>query len=198
MTPIALASSSTIRAELLRRANVPFEVVKAPIDEDTIKASLLAEGVPHRDVADALAEAKARKASALYPEKLVIGCDQVLSFDGALLSKPMSEDDAKKQIAALSGSTHTLLSAAVVYQSGEPLWRFIGVVKLTMRDIGEAYLADYVSRNWPEISYCVGSYQLEGEGVRLFSRIQGDHFHVLGLPLIELLSWLSLRGTVPG
>lgn len=198
MTTIILASGSAVRAELLRNAKINFETVTARIDETTIKNSLLSEKASPHDIADALAEIKARKVSQKSPEAWVIGCDQVLNIGDKILSKPEDKKQAIAQLTALRGDHHNLLSAVVVYHDGEPQWRFVGKVRLAMRNFSDEFLASYVERNWHEIKFCVGSYQLESEGVRLFSRIDGDFFHVLGLPLIELLNYLSLRGVIKG
>lgn len=194
---IILASGSEIRATLLRNAGVPFQVSVPRLDEDAMKSALLAEGATPRDVADTLAEMKAQKIATRNPGALVIGCDQVLEVGGTLLSKPESPAEAMGQLSALQGKTHRLLSAVVIYQDGSPLWRHVGTVRLTMHDRSQAWLSDYVDRNWHSIQSAVGAYKLEEEGVRLFSRIEGDYFTVLGLPLLELLSYLSLRGTLP-
>lgn len=194
--PIILASGSEIRRDLLRNAGIDFEIETARIDEDSIKASLLAEGVAPKDIADALAEAKALKVSARKPEALVIGCDQVLDHGGKLLSKPRDEDDARAQLLALRGARHQLLSAAVIAHEGRPTWRHIGVVRLTMRDFSDGYLDRYLERNWDSISSSVGGYKLEEEGLRLFSRVEGDYFHVLGLPLMEILAYLGTTGDI--
>lgn len=194
---IILASGSEIRATLLRNAGVPFQVSVPRIDEDALKSALLAEGATPRDVADTLAEMKAQKVATRNPGALVIGCDQVLEVGGTLLSKPESPAEAMVQLSSLQGKTHRLLSAVVIYQDGSPLWRHVGTVRLTMHDRSQAWLSDYVDRNWHSIQSAVGAYKLEEEGVRLFSRIEGDYFTVLGLPLLELLSYLSLRGTLP-
>ena len=195
---IILASGSAIRATLLRNAGVAFDVQKPRVDEDAVRDALIAEGATPRDIADALAEMKAAKVSSRHPDPLVIGCDQVLAHGQTLLAKPDSPDHAVRQLQGLRGGIHQLLSAAVIYQGGKPLWRHVGVARLHMRDSGDAWLADYVDRNWDDIRHCVGAYQIEAEGVRLFHRIEGDYFTVLGLPLLELLSYLTLRGTLDG
>lgn len=198
MTQIILASSSAIRQTLLTNAGIPFTALPARIDEDAIKAALLAEEATPRDVADALAELKARKIAEKHPEATVIGSDQVLEFQGQILSKPISKEDAADQLRALRGKQHKLLSAVVVYSGAEPVWRYVGQVRLLMRDIGDDYLAAYLARNWPGIGDSVGSYKLEEEGARLFSRIEGDYFTVLGLPLLELIGFLTQRGDIEG
>ncbi len=195
---LVLASGSEIRQSLLRNAGVPFTVRPVAIDEIAIRDAMLAEGASPRDVADALAEQKSRKASLKDPEALVIGCDQVLDFKGQILGKPETPLIARQHLDMLNGQTHQLLSAAVLYHNGKPLWRHVGVVRLRMRQVSPEYLDDYVARNWASIRQSVGGYKLEEEGVRLFHRIDGDYFTVLGLPLLELLAYLTLRGTLPG
>lgn len=194
---LILASGSEIRAQLLRNAGVAVDIVPARIDEEAIRAALEAEAATPRDVADTLAELKAQRIAAKHPDALVIGCDQVLAFGQNILSKPETPEIALTQLKSLRGQKHQLLSAAVIYGEGKPLWRHVGVVRLHMRDASDAYLADYVARNWNSIRHSVGAYKLEEEGVRLFTRIEGDYFNVLGLPLLELLSYLTLRGTLP-
>ena len=194
--PIILASGSSIRTQMLSQAAVPHEIQVARVDEEMIKASLVSEGAPPRDIADALAEMKASKISDKNAGALVIGCDQVLEHGGKLLSKPKTPKQALAQLQSMRGDRHTLLSAAVIYEDGKPLWRHIGIVRLRMRDASDAYLADYVARNWDSIHHAVGAYKLEEEGVRLFSRIEGDYFNVLGMPLLEILNYLTLRGDI--
>lgn len=192
-----LASKSGIRSQLLRNAGIKFSAKSARIDEEAIKLSMIHENAHPRDVADALAETKARKVAARNPDALVLGCDQVLSAQGRLFSKPANQQDAVSQLKKLRGSTHHLYSAAVLYEEAKPVWRHIGQVRLTMRNASDDYIEDYVHRNWESIRHSVGAYKLEEEGVRFFSRIDGDYFTVLGMPLLELLSHLTLRGTLP-
>ncbi len=193
---IILASGSAIRADLLRQVRLDFRVAIPRLDEDAIKAALLAEEASPRDIADALAEMKARKISDKNPDAYVIGCDQVLDAGGRMLSKPVSPENAREQLSALSGQRHMLLSAAVIYHGGEPIWRHIGVARLRMRPLSEGFIEDYVARNWDSIRHSVGAYKLEEEGALLFSNIEGDYFNVLGMPLIELMNYLVLRGVV--
>ncbi|WP_299164846.1 Maf family nucleotide pyrophosphatase [uncultured Tateyamaria sp.] len=197
-TPIILASGSRIRADLMRNAGLDFDIQMPRIDEETIKHALLAEEALPRDIADTLAEMKARKIADKNPDAMVIGCDQVLAFDGRILSKPIDVQDARAQLASMRGERHMLLSAAVIYHEGKPIWRHVGQVRLRMRNVSDEYLDAYIARNWDDIRHSVGAYQLEAEGVRLFHSIEGDYFHVLGMPLLELLAFLTLRGVIQG
>lgn len=192
--PLILASGSAIRSTLLRNAAVPFEVERPRVDEEALKSAMQAEGSPPRDIADALAEMKARRIAGKRPDALVIGCDQVLDFDGQILSKPASPQEALAQLQMMRGKRHMLLSALVLYEDAAPVWRHVGQVRLQMREVSDAYLEDYVARNWDSIRHSVGAYKLEEEGVRLFNRIDGDYFTVLGMPLLELLNYLTGRG----
>lgn len=193
---LILASASESRARLLQQAGVLVQPIPARIDEDSVKNALIAENAPPRDIADTLAEMKARKIAEKGSGGLVLGCDQVLASKGGLLSKPSSRDEARTQLTQLRGETHQLLSAAVVYDGLEPVWRHVGVARLTMRDFSDAYLDDYIDRNWDSIKWSVGGYKIEEEGIRLFRSIMGDTFTIQGLPLLELLSYLTLRGTL--
>jgi len=197
-TPIVLASGSAIRSQLLQNAGVDFDVTVPRIDEDAVKAALLAEDASPRDVADALAEMKARKVADKRPDSMIIGCDQVLSFDNRTLSKPLDRSDALEQLRTMRGQRHMLLSAVVIYHEGKAIWRHVGQVRLRMRNVSDTYLEGYIDRNWDDIRHSVGAYQLEAEGVRLFQSIEGDYFHVLGIPLLELLAFLTLRGVIEG
>ncbi len=197
MTDLLLASQSAIRLTLLRNAGVQVQAHPARIDEQALRLALEQEGASPRDIADALAEAKALKLAQRHPAALVLGCDQILTLGPRLLAKPETRELARQQLADLSGQTHQLLSAVVLYHGGEPIWRHVGVARLTMRTVSDAYLDAYLDRNWPAVGQSVGAYQLEHEGIRLFSAIEGDYFTILGLPLLPLLSYLSVRGFIP-
>lgn len=194
---LLLASASETRLSMLRAAGVPVEARPARVDEESVRRGLEAEGAHPRDVADTLAEMKARKLAERFPEALVLGADQVLAQGRTLFAKPESPQEARDQLARLRGGTHRLLSAAVLYDQGAPVWRIVTEAQLTMREFSDRYLDDYVQRNWETIRYSVGGYRIEEEGVRLFSAIQGDHFTILGLPLLPLLNYLSTRGFIP-
>lgn len=198
MPPVlTLASGSATRRQMLEAAGLEIAVAAARVDEESVKAALLAEGATPRDVADALAEMKAVKVAA-RTGGLVLGADQVLEAGGALISKPKCPAEAVAQILSLSGRTHRLLSAAVLVRDGAPVWRHVGVARLTMRTLSPGFVEAYVARTWDEIRHSVGGYQIEAEGIRLMARIEGDHFTILGLPLLELLNYLVISGEIEG
>ncbi|MEM9853071.1 MAG: Maf family protein [Pseudomonadota bacterium] len=194
MTNIILASASRIRAKMLREAGLTFDVRPVGVDEAEIRQQGLANRKSASEIAVELAHAKARTLP--EEEAYVIAADQVLDHAGTLMSKPSTADDAKGQLWALRGRTHRLHSAVVVYQTGAPLFELCDTVELTMRRFSDAFLNSYVERNWPVISDCVGSYMLEAEGSRLFARIDGDYFTVLGMPLLPLLNFLGSEGVI--
>jgi septum formation protein len=196
MPALVLASTSPTRALLLRNAGLEFTAVAPRVDEQAIKATLQAESTSPRDIADALAEAKALKVSARSPGAFVIGCDQTLDLDGECWDKPPSPDDARDQLSRLRGRDHRLHAACVIALDGVPQWRAVGSVRMVMRDYSDDFLTGYIQRNWPAIGGSVGAYLIEGEGIRLFSRIEGDYFSVLGLPLLDLLSYLTTRQVI--
>lgn len=193
---LLLASASATRLALLQNAGLAITALPVRIDEETIRLALEAEGADPRDVADALAEMKARKLAEKRPEALVLGCDQVLEFDRRVFGKPRDQSEALTQLRMFRGQSHRLLSALVVYDQGKPVWRHMGRADLKMRDFSDNWLEAYVLRNWDSIRHSAGGYKLEEEGIRLFSSIEGDYFTILGLPLLPLLQWLELRGFI--
>ena len=193
---LILASTSPTRLQLLQSAGLVVKPVAPRVDEAGIRDALVAEGAHPRDIADTLAEMKARKVAEKHPEAVVIGCDQVLALDRDTFAKPETADDARAQLRRLRGQSHKLISAVVAYENAEPVWRHVAEARLTMHRISDAYLDDYVARNWDSIRHSVGCYKIEEEGVRLFSAITGDHFTILGLPLLPLLAWLGTKGMI--
>jgi septum formation protein len=191
---IVLASSSSIRSQLLNNAGVVHEVLSPLIDEDLVKIAMLAEESQHRDIANTLADMKARKVNIQRPKSFVLGCDQVLSFEGSLHSKPENKQNLERQLREMSGKTHKLFSAAVIYKDLQPIWRHVGVVKLSMGALSNSFIKKYVENNWDTVKFCVGGYEIEHKGAQLFEKIEGDFFCILGMPLLEVMSFLKLRG----
>jgi len=192
-TPVILASASEARATMLREAGVEAETMPARIDEDAIKEAYRAEDVAPRDLADALAEAKARRVSAMHPGALVIGSDQVLVTEGEVFDKPRDRDEARAQLMHLRGGSHELLSAAVISTGGAPVWRHVGAARLTMRPFTDEFLDAYLDAEGDAVLSTVGGYRIEGRGAQLFSRVSGDYFSILGMPLLEVLGFLRAR-----
>ncbi|HJV42483.1 Maf family protein [Caulobacter sp.] len=195
LTPVTLASKSATRQMILKNAGVAFEAVSPGVDEDAAKAALLAEGVPPRDIADALAEMKAVKVSAKRPG-LVIGADQTLDLRGKLIDKVDTLDEARARLLELRGQVHKLHSAVVVARDGQPIWRIVETAKLSVRPFSEAWLDQYIERRGEALLWSVGCYELESEGVQLFDQVDGDYFAILGLPLVGLLDFLRLHGAL--
>jgi len=193
---LILASSSQIRRDLLQNAGLTVVCIAPRVDEEAIRDAMISEGAPPRDIADTLAEAKARKVAAKNPSALVLGCDQILAQGTRIFTKAETQNEARDQLRDLRGKPHQLLSAVVLYDAGQPIWRHVSVARLTMRDISDAYLDDYLGRHWPQVADSVGCYKLEEEGARLFTEIDGDYFTVLGLPLLPLLNFFALRGFI--
>lgn len=194
MTALVLASGSATRAHMLRAAGVDFAVTPARVDEEAVKHSLLGEGAPPRAIADALAELKAVRVSNSRPDALVLGADQVLEIDGELVSKSETVAAAGKLLRQLRGKTHKLITAAVLARGGTAIWRQVDTVSLTMRDFSDDFLECYLREEGTDILGSVGCYRLEGRGLQLFARIDGDYFAILGLPMLALLTALRDQG----
>ena len=195
MTPVLLASTSASRIALLKAAGVSFESRSPGVDEDAAKAALMGEGASPRDVADALAELKALRGARGFGG-LVIGADQTLELDGALVDKAASLDEARARLTAMRGKAHKLHAGVVVARDGAPIWREVKSATLWMRSFSDEYLDGYLERAGAGILSSVGCYRLEDEGVQLFSRIDGDYFTILGLPMLGLLDLLRLHGAL--
>ena len=193
---VILASKSAARRAVLDGAGVSYEALVAGVDEDAVKASLLAEGAGPRDIADALAELKAIRVSRGRRE-FVIGSDQTLDLDGQLYDKADSVEAARERLKLLRGKTHRLHSAVVVAKEGAPIWREVITASLTMREFSDAFLEAYLASEGPHALGSVGCYRLEGPGAQLFSKIEGDYFAILGLPLMGLLDLLRRHGELP-
>lgn len=191
---LILASQSAARRAMLDAAGVRFEAELPELDEAAAKAGLASAGFDPRSVAEELAQLKALSLGD-RPGSLILGSDQVLEReDGEMLGKPESREDALAQLRALSGRTHSLHSAAVIAENGEGIWWHSETVHLTMRPLGEAFLSDYLDREYELIRWSVGGYRVEGLGAQLFERIEGSYFAVLGMPLLPLLAYLRERG----
>ena len=193
---IILASKSQIRSELLLKAGLKFTAIDANIDEKEAKSSYINKGYSARDLADILAAMKAKKLSCKYLDKLVIGCDQIMECNGQILSKANNPTDLADQLKFLRSKSHTLYSACVVYFANKAEWRFIGSATITMRNLSDEYIAKYVDDNWDEVKHCVGGYKIENSGISFLSKINGDYFSILGLPIIQLLDYLVNRGVL--
>lgn len=192
--PLILASASPSRRQLLANAGLDFEIEPSGVDEDEVKRSLLGERAGPRDIATTLAEMKAVRVSARRLGALVIGADSTLACKGRLFDKPPTLAAARQQLIELGGQTHELHSAVVVAQNGARLWQAADRGLLTMRSLTDSFLDAYVARAGDAVCASVGAYQLEGLGAHLFSRIEGDYFTILGLPLLPLLAFLAQHG----
>lgn len=188
--PLILASASSARKEMLIRAGLSFTIDAAGVDEQAIKAACRARGESCRAAALALAAAKALNVSQRCPDALVIGADQMLDCDGRWFDKPVDQADARAALTALAGRTHMLISAAACARGGRLTWSEAAAAQLTMRMFSQGFLDTYLGTMGDSVRQTVGAYRLEGLGVQLFSRIEGDYFTILGLPLLALLAYL--------
>ena len=193
---LILASQSASRRAMLAAAGVPFTAEVAGVDEDAAKESLA--DLSPRDLADALAELKARKVSLRRPNALVLGSDSIVALaDGTLLDKPHSREQAAEHLTRMSGGNHKLWSVAVIAKAGAPVWRHVEAATLHVRTLSYSFIDAYLDAEWPAVAGCVGVFRIEGPGVQLFDRIEGSHFTVLGMPLIPVLGYLRTCGVLP-
>lgn len=190
---LLLASTSPIRGTLLANAGVPYGVVRPDVDEGALKAGFAGDDA---ELASALASAKATAVSGHRPDALVIGGDSVLSVDGRRFSKPGGREEAAEHLRVFSGRTIHLTSAVALARAGRVEWHTARQARLQVRPLSEAFIVEYLDAEWPEVGYCVGVFRLEGRGIQLFTEIEGDHFTVLGLPLLPLLGALRERGII--
>jgi septum formation protein len=195
---LTLASQSASRRAMLTAAGVPHEAVAAQVDEAAAKASFAAQGLSARDTADALAELKAMKVASLGVGGLVLGGDSIVALaDGRLLDKPESRDEAAEHLRAMSGAAHDLWSAVVIVEGTRAVWRHVERARMHVRPLSDAFIETYLDAEWPAIAGCVGCYRIEGPGVQLFSKTEGSHFTILGMPLLPVLDYLRTRGVMP-
>jgi septum formation protein len=190
---LILASASAPRRQLLVNAGLAFEVEPSGVDEEEVTRSLGSRTSP-QELASTLAEMKAVKVSGRHPDAMVIGADSTLACNGRLFDKPPTMDAARKQLLALRGQTHELFSSVVVARGGQRLWHWSERARLTMRPFDDAFIDTYLARAGEGVLASVGAYQLEGLGAHLFTRVDGDYFTILGLPLLPLLSFLAGHG----
>jgi septum formation protein len=193
---VVLASASRARAELLRGAGLAIDIDPANVDEDAVKESLRAEGAGADRVAEALSDLKALKISRRHPGALVVGADQTLDCNGVWFDKPPDLDHLRGHLTALSGQTHVLHAGVSVMRDGERLWGIVDPARLTMRRLSSDFIDRYVAAVGEDALGSVGGYRLEGLGAQLFSRVEGDYFTVLGLPLLPLLGFLRQNGAI--
>lgn len=191
---LILASASTARAAMLRAAGVEFATIPADIDEGAIKWRSRTKSGSALACAMELAQAKARAVAIAHPDAVVIGADQILVAGEDWFDKPANLVDAAVQLRRLSGSTHVLATAVCAVRDNKVLWSATAAPRLTMRRLGESFIAGYIEAEGKTVLGSVGAYRIEGRGAQLFERIDGDHFSILGLPLIELLGFLRGRG----
>jgi len=182
---------------MLEAAGIGFAVVTPDVDEAALKSRLTGSGATLKEVAQGLAVAKAEVVSARLPDALVIGADQVLACGADMFNKPASVAEAREQLSRLRGKTHELHTAVALAAAGNALWTRVETATLAMRAFSDAFLADYLARQGERVCHTVGAYEIEGPGIQLMERIEGDMFTVIGLPLLALLSELRARGAVP-
>lgn len=197
MNRLILASKSKVRADLLRAAGISFTTVTADVDETCIRENCIKKDMLPGAVAVALAAAKALAAAQAKPQDFVLGCDQVLAFEGEIVAKSENLAEARALLQKLRGKPHRLVSAAVLVKGGTVCWQTYETAVLHMRSFDDAFLDFYLQAESTEILSAVGCYRLEGRGIQLFDRVEGDYFTVLGLPLMPLMGALREEGLIP-
>ncbi|OGS54835.1 MAG: septum formation protein Maf [Erythrobacter sp. RIFCSPHIGHO2_12_FULL_63_10] len=190
---LILASASASRRAMLEAAGVAFTVLPAAIDERAVEAGLA--GHPTAEVALALAEAKALAIRG--GEAFVLGSDSLVMVDDQRFDKPASREEAARHLRSFSGRTMELHSAAALARSGEVVWSHAALARLHVRVLSDAFIEHYLDAEWPAVSHCVGCFRIEGPGVQLFEGIEGDHFTVLGMPLLSVLGALRELEVLP-
>ena len=195
---IVLASGSPFRRKMLADAGLVFDAEAPETDERAVESAVANAGMMPDDLALILAEAKALDVAARNPGALVIGCDQTLSLGDEVLHKPRDMEDARRRLLALSGKTHQLNSAVVLVRDQQVLWRHVGIARLTMRALDPGFVGRHLAQVGDKALSSVGAYQIEGEGIQLFEAIEGDHFTIVGLPLLPLLTKLRDLGAIDG
>jgi septum formation protein len=190
---LILASTSAIRRQMLSAAGVEFEATASDVQEDKVKA----QSRNHDEIARRLAAAKAETVSASRPDDWVIGSDSVIAVEGRIFGKPRDRDEAANHLRFFSGKEMRLTSAVALALGGGADWCHRETARLQVRNLSDAFIAYYLDAEWPEVGYTVGVFRLEARGVQLFERIDGDHFTILGMPLIPLLGALRERGLLP-
>lgn len=195
---LILASASASRQMLMRNAGLRFSSIPAAIDERAIDARLEAAGATPETIALELAKAKAVAVSRLYPDDYVIGSDQTMSLENSIYHKAKDIAEAHANLLSLSGKTHRLNCGIAIAKNGEIVWEAISLAEMTMRDLSPGYISRYLKRAGSQVLSSVGAYQLEGEGIQLFTSIDGDYFTILGLPLLPLLIQLRELGLIDG
>lgn len=197
LKPVVLASASMSRRNLLAGGGVAFDAIASDVDESVIKDASKAAGETVAETALELARAKARSVQAERPDALVIGADQMLEFEGEWFDKPVDMAAARRQLRRLSGKTHTLHSALTLLGPEGEIWSHVEPAHLTMRPFSDAFLDDYLAAVGEDALKSVGGYFLEGLGVQMFEKVEGDFFAVLGLPMTPLLAALRREGALP-
>ena len=193
---VVLASASTIRRTLLTNAGIPCIIDPGAVDEEEVKQAMKAEGAPATAVAETLAELKAMRVAPRHRDALIFGTDSMLECNGIWFDKPADRDHAAAHLTALSGRTHRLISSAVCVRNGARVWHHTSIASLTMRSLSRQFIDAYLEAAGPDVQRSVGAYQLEGLGAQLFSKIEGDYFTVLGLPLLPMLAFLRANNVI--